>query len=398
MNVTIERAGAAGYRTPLLALPLFEGEAAPADLVPNAPADFRGKAGESLVVYPGTGAERVLLVGLGKRGDLKAEMLRRAAGTAAKQAQRLKLSDFAIALGAELLGSGKVAPAGAACAVAEGAVLGGYRFTEMKTQPAEGEQPPVQLERAVVLVAPDAPDAPDAPGGGTLDEAVRTGAIVARAENLARTLGNLPGNRATPTYLAETAQRIAGERGMTCTVLGRKELEAEGMKALLAVAQGTAQEPKLIVVEHRGGAEGEKPLVLVGKGLTFDAGGISIKPAAGMEDMKFDMSGGGAVIGAMQAIAELGIKANVIGVVPSSENLLGAAAMKPGDVIGSHLGKTIEVVNTDAEGRLILVDALSYVRRFEPAAVVDAATLTGACVIALGHQASAVMGNDDALV
>jgi leucyl aminopeptidase len=319
-------------------------------------------------------------------------MLRRAAGTAAKQAQRLKLSDFAIALGGELLGSDKVAPADAARAVAEGAVLGGYRFSEMKTQPAEGEEPPVRLERAVVLVAPDAA------GGEALEDAVRTGAIVARAENVARTLGNLPGNRATPTYLAETAQRIAGERGMTCTVLGRKELEAEGMKALLAVAQGSAQEPKLIVLEHRGGAKGEQPLVLVGKGLTFDAGGISIKPAAGMEDMKFDMSGGGAVIGAMQAVAELGVKANVIGVVPSSENLLGAAAMKPGDIIGSHFGKTIEVVNTDAEGRLILVDALSYVRRFEPAAVVDAATLTGACVIALGHQASAVRGNDDALV
>jgi leucyl aminopeptidase len=170
------------------------------------------------------------------------------------------------------------------------------------------------------------------------------------------------------------------------------------MGALLAVARGSDEEPRLMVLEHRGGAEGEKPLVLVGKGLTFDAGGISIKPAAGMEDMKFDMCGGAAVLGAMQAIGELGVKANVVGIVPSSENLLGAKAMKPGDIFRAASGKTIEVVNTDAEGRLILADALHYAKRFDPAAVVDAATLTGACVVALGHQASAVMGNDDALV
>jgi hypothetical protein len=208
---------------------------------------------------------------------------------------------------------------------------------------------------------------------------------MARGQNLARELGNLPGNVATPTYLAETAERIAREHGMKVTVLGREELRAEGLQALLAVAQGSEQEPL-----HRPGAprrrRGAKPLVLVGKGLTFDAGGISIKPAQGMEEMKFDMCGGAAVLGAMQAIGELKVKANVVGIVPASENLLSGAAMKPGDVIRSHLGKTIEVINTDAEGRLILADALSYARRFEPAAVLDAATLTGACVIALGHR------------
>jgi leucyl aminopeptidase len=224
------------------------------------------------------------------------------------------------------------------------------------------------------------------------------GEIVARADTLARDLGNQPGNVATPTYLAETAERMGRERGLKVTVLGRAELEEEGMGALLAVAAGSEQEPRLIVMEHRGGGDDDKPLVLIGKGLTFDAGGISIKPAAGMEDMKFDMCGGAATIAAMQAVAELGIAANVIGIVPSSENLLGGAAMKPGDVFRTHLGKTIEVVNTDAEGRLILADALSYARRYEPAAVVDCATLTGACVVALGHQASGLMGNDDALV
>jgi leucyl aminopeptidase len=170
------------------------------------------------------------------------------------------------------------------------------------------------------------------------------------------------------------------------------------MRALLAVAQGSDQEPRLIVLEHRGGTEGAQPLVIVGKGVTFDAGGISIKPAANMEEMKFDMSGAGATLAAMQAIAELGLRANVVGIVPATENLLSGSAMRPGDILRTHLGKTVEIVNTDAEGRLILADALSYARRFDPAAVVDAATLTGACVVALGHVAAGMFGNDEALV
>ncbi|HWK89414.1 MAG TPA: leucyl aminopeptidase, partial [Longimicrobium sp.] len=261
---------------------------------------------------------------------------------------------------------------------------------EMKT-PKPDAPPPVELAEAALLLGGGADEAAAAEGA-------RVGEVLARAANLARTLANLPGNVATPGFLADTACVIAGERGMTATILGPHEMRAEGMHALLAVAAGSDQEPRFIVLEHRGGGEGEKPLVIVGKGLTFDAGGISIKPAQGMEDMKFDMGGGAATIGAMQAIAELGVKANVVGIVPSSENLLGGSAMKPGDVIGSHLGKTIEVVNTDAEGRLILADALSYARRFDPAAVLDAATLTGACVIALGHAATGVMGTDQALV
>jgi leucyl aminopeptidase len=186
--------------------------------------------------------------------------------------------------------------------------------------------------------------------------------------------------------------------GLKVTVLGPREMESEGMGALLAVAQGSDQEPRLIVVEHRGGKKKDPPLVLVGKGLTFDAGGISIKPSSGMEEMKFDMSGGAAVLGAMKAIAELEVPMNVIGIVPSSENLLNGSAVKPGDVIRTREGKTVEVINTDAEGRLILSDALSYGQTFQPAAMVDCATLTGACVIALGHVASAVLGNDETLV
>jgi leucyl aminopeptidase len=198
--------------------------------------------------------------------------------------------------------------------------------------------------------------------------------------------------------LAGEAVRLGEERGLVVTILGPKEMEEEGMGALLAVAQGTEEEPRFIVLEHRGGADDQAPLVLVGKGLTFDAGGISIKPASGMEQMKFDMSGGAAVLGALQAVAEMQLPLNVVGIVPSSENLLSGRAVKPGDVVRTREGKTVEVVNTDAEGRLILADALSYAQRYRPGAIVDCATLTGACVVALGHVASAVLGTDDTLV
>ncbi|MDX1494460.1 MAG: leucyl aminopeptidase, partial [Longimicrobiales bacterium] len=182
------------------------------------------------------------------------------------------------------------------------------------------------------------------------------------------------------------------------TIFDEDRMRQEGMHSLLSVSRGSAEEARLIILEHKGGAEGEPPLILVGKGLTFDAGGISLKPPAGMEDMKFDMSGGAAVLGAMQTVAELGLKANVVGIVPSSENLPSGTATKPGDVIQSLAGKTIEVINTDAEGRLILADALAWGARMKPAAMVDCATLTGSVIIALGHHAAAVMGNDDGLV
>jgi leucyl aminopeptidase len=388
MKISVRRADAAAPSVPLLVVPVAEGEAPDAALGAEAAAahargDFRGKEGESALVYPQSGPERLLLVGAGKAEALTAEKLRRLGGTVAKQAARLRAAEAALVLPAS-----SVPPRDAARAAAEGAVLGAYTFTELKAR-ADDAPAPVELAALTLVVQGDEEAA---------SEGARLGEIAARGENLARTLGNLPGNVATPSYLAQTAERIGREHGMRVTVLGPEEMEREGMGALLAVARGTDEEPRFIVLEHRGGAEGDRPVVLVGKGLTFDAGGISIKPAQGMEDMKFDMCGGAGVLGAMQAIGELGVKLNVVGIVPSSENLLGGRAMKPGDVFRAHSGKTIEVVNTDAEGRLILADALSYARRFDPVAVVDAATLTGACVIALGHQATAVMGNDDALV
>ena len=405
MKITVARAGSAAPGTPLLAVALAEGDAPLAGLAAalderlggqiaalRTRGDLRGKEGETLLLFPAPGGgrekgpERVLLVGLGKAGEATSERLRRVGGAAARQAAKSRAGSLSILLPAGL----PVSAAEAARALAEGVVLGSYTFTELKSRAPDAPEP-VALESAELLLE-------DEDGLKEAKEGARVGEIVARAETVARRLGNLPGNVATPTYLATEAERIAGERGLKVTVLGPAEMREEGMGALLAVAAGSEEEPRLIVLEHRGGKRGDKPLVLVGKGLTFDAGGISIKPAAGMEEMKFDMCGGAAVLGAMQAIAELKVKANVIGIVPSSENLLGGGAMKPGDILRTHLGKTVEVVNTDAEGRLILADALSYARRFDPAAVVDAATLTGACVVALGHQASGVMGSDEALV
>ena len=377
MKVRVAGEAAENFETPLLAIPIFENETESLPAAVRELGDFRGKPDETLLTHAPDGfrARRVMFVGLGPRERITAERVRRAAGSASKQASKVRCERLAFAVPS--------GPSEHSRAAAEGAVLGAYRFSEMKAPPKD-EPAPVELAEIVLL------------GGDA--EAARVGEILARAENLARTLGNLPPNVCTPAHLAETAQRIAAERGLACTVLGPAELKQEGMGALLAVAQGSAQEPRLIVLEHRGGGEGEPPLALVGKGLTFDAGGISIKPAQSMEDMKFDMCGGAAVLAAMQAVGELQVRCNVVGLVPASENLLGSAAMRPGDILRTHAGKSVEVVNTDAEGRLILADALSYLRRFEPAACVDAATLTGACVIGLGHHATGAMGNDEAVL
>ena len=396
MNIhLVSSVGSAGDAIPLLAVPVFETDAGaepvlPADLVAAVSdsylaEDLKSKLGESVVAYNGgeAGPERVLLLGAGKSSDLDAETLRRWAGSAVRVAESIGVEGVGVYL-AGLVGIDMLT---AAQVVADGAVLAGWRFTEMKSA-TEGDPPEV----TALTVMADPEDLDEAGRGA------RVGQIIGRASNFTRTLQSRPGNVATPTHLADEATRMAGERGLDVTVLGPDELRAENMHALLAVAQGSDEEPRLIVLRHNGGDEGAAPLVLVGKGLTFDAGGISIKPAAGMQDMIFDMSGGAAVIGAMQAVAELKIPLNVVGIVPSSENLLNGSAMKPGDIIQSREGKTIEVVNTDAEGRLILADALSYAQDLKPAAIVDCATLTGSVVVALGHHAAAVMGTDADLV
>ncbi|MDH3270480.1 MAG: leucyl aminopeptidase [Gemmatimonadota bacterium] len=346
--------------------------------------DMRGRDGDEVVLFgAGSGPERVVLLGVGKTEEVDAEKIRRFAGRAVRAAERLRVEGVALMID----GLGAVEEETAAQAAAEGAGLAAWRFTELKAP--EEEDPPTQVTAADVLGTGDR----DALARGTV-----AGAAIARGVNLTRTLQERPGNVATPTHLADEATRMAASVGLEVTVFDEGRMLEEGMHALLSVSRGSAEEARFIVLRHDGGAEGDPPFVLVGKGLTFDAGGISLKPPTGMEEMKYDMSGGAAVIGAMQVIAELGVRANVVGIVPSSENLPSGTATKPGDVIQSLAGKSIEVINTDAEGRLILADALAWGARLQPAAMVDCATLTGSVIIALGHHAAAVLGNDDVLV
>ena len=234
-------------------------------------------------------------------------------------------------------------------------------------------------------------------GAAQAREGLRRGRAIAAGVELARECANRPGNHCTPTYLAEQALALQRDHGLKVEVLERKDVARLGMGAFLAVAQGSAEPPKFIVMRWNGGRKGQAPVVLVGKGITFDTGGISIKPAAEMDEMKFDMGGAASVLGALRAVAELGAKVNVVGIIPACENMPGGRAVKPGDVVTSMSGQTIEILNTDAEGRLILCDALTYAKRFKPRAVVDVATLTGACVIALGHHRTGLFSTDDAL-
>jgi leucyl aminopeptidase len=341
--------------------------------------DFRG-ARDEIFLLPGgsTGPQRVLLVGLGKPTNMVGA-LRRAASVASRHAR--KIGAPSLAFFPEDQSEAVIE------AVAVGLSMGAWEYTTTRSAPPEDERK-ATLESAQILVTDE----------NSANGAVQRGGAIGAGINLARQLGMLPGNICTPDYLADTARDIAKRRGMSVTVLGRAEMKAEKMGSFLAVAQGTPQDPKLIALEYRKGPEGSKPIVLIGKGLCFDSGGISIKPAQGMEAMKFDMCGAAGVLGAMDTIGALELPINVVGLVGSTTNMPSGEAMNPGDVVQSHLGKFIEIVNTDAEGRLVLADVLSYARRFDPAAVIDAATLTGACVVALGHTASGVFGNDQSLI
>jgi leucyl aminopeptidase len=369
----------------LLAVALYKGES-PRDLGEDAErvvsgGDFSGKTGETALLYGQDGpAPRLLLVGLGERDLFTLEKLRRAAATVARRARALKLQSAAFSLPA--LPDSTIKEI--ARTVAEGARLGLYRFDRHKSAAEDHD-----LE-TFWLVADE----------GELDEAAEgaeLGSRVAEGAVLARDLANEPSNVATPEYLAQMARAIAEKYGMELEVLDRAGIEEEGLTGLSTVGRSASNEPYFIVLEHRGGGD-SAPIVIIGKAVTFDSGGISIKPSAGMEDMKFDMSGGAAVLGAMEAAGALDLPLNVVALVPATENLPGGDAFKPGDVLRMHSGKTVEIVTTDAEGRLILADALSYARRYEPSAVVNCATLTGACVVALGDHASGLMGNDEDLI
>jgi leucyl aminopeptidase len=342
--------------------------------------DFRGGRDESLYLSgAATGPARLLLVGMGESTD-RAGALRRAGAIAARQAGRLGAGALAVYAGATTASEVE--------ALAIGLAVGAWDYTDTKSAPPEADRrAPLTTAH---IVAADA---------GALRQGIASGLAIAEGHGLARTLAMMPGNLCTPEVLAQTGRDIGARHGMTVSVLGRAEMQALGMGSFLCVAQGAPQEdPKLIAIEYHGGAKGPAPVVLVGKGLCFDSGGISIKPSQGMEWMKFDMCGAAGVLGAMEAIGRLALKVNVVGLVGSTTNMPSGTAVKPGDVVRSMSGKYIEIINTDAEGRLVLADVLSYARQYNPAAVIDAATLTGACVIALGHTATGVMGNDAALV
>jgi leucyl aminopeptidase len=332
--------------------------------------DVKGKSGEAHTFY--VDGKRVLLLGLGKKDKFDASAIRVAAGKSSRTAISKKVNSVAV----ECFCSGQ----DSCQSMGEGIVLGSYQFLDYKTKSKDN----FELKSATVL--------------GCDGDSVAKGAAIGNAVCFARDLANHPGNVTTPSRLAEAAGEIAQEGGMNLTVFDRKEFTEMGMGGLAGVAQGTDEPPKFIILEYSNGGD-EKPKVLVGKGLTFDAGGISIKPAGKMDAMKFDMCGSAVVLGIFKALAALKPKMNVVGIVPSTENLLGGKAYKPGDILKAYNGKTIEVLNTDAEGRLILADGLSYAsKHYDPEFILDFATLTGAVLIALGHLATGIMGTDDDLV
>ncbi|MCG6965622.1 MAG: leucyl aminopeptidase [Chromatiaceae bacterium] len=349
--------------------------------------DFSADSGQLQMLYEprDCAAVRILLVGLGDQKEFSARQYGLALVPAFQTLEKSGAADCLVLLPTAAEDDSTYRLVREAVNAAETAV---YHFDQCKSEKKPSKRP---LRRVDFLVHTRVQL-----NAGT--RAAEHGRAIGIGSRLARDLANLPGNICTPSYLAGQAQALArGRRKLKATVLGEKEMEKLGMGALLSVSRGSRQPAKLIVLEYKGGKPGAKPVALVGKGLTFDAGGISIKPAANMDEMKYDMCGGASVLGALAACVELDLPINVVGIVPSSENLPDGDANKPGDIVTSMSGQTIEILNTDAEGRLILCDALTYTERFEPAAVIDIATLTGACVIALGDQASGLMSTDDGL-
>jgi leucyl aminopeptidase len=378
MQVETRQVDVAEVEADLLVVGLHQGAQLPAGLADAAgAADAKGAYRRMTTIHPEK-PRRALVVGLGKPEDMDAERARVAAALAAQEAARLEAKSLAWLLP----GSGD--DAAVAEGVVTGTILGSYRFDQFRTPDPDDPAPP-RIESLTLIGAADVAAAA---------EAAR---VCAEAQNRARDLQNLPSNVATPSYLGRRAREIASAHPSVSTeVLGRDEMIAKEMGGLIAVSQGSAEEPQLIVLRYEGGGSG--PTVgIVGKGVTFDTGGISIKPSAGMQDMKMDMSGAAAVLQTVAAIAELELPVNLIAVIPSTENMPSGTAIKPGDIITQYNGKTVEVNNTDAEGRLILADALAYAVQLGAERVIDVATLTGAVLIALGSTYAALISNDDDL-
>jgi leucyl aminopeptidase len=346
---------------------------------------FKGGLKTSSLLYTNGAikAHCVLMVGLGPRDELTVERVRQAAGHAVQQAREIGLKTVTFSIAAD-------APVEWVQAVTEASQLALYEFKQYKTE-SDDEDENKAIE--VITFLPES-----AENESEVERAVQLGQTIADGTKLARDLSNQPGNYLTPTQLAETAQAVASETKIRCTVFDKPMLKEKGFGALLAVGQGSAQDPRFIILEYIPEGEGHDTVVFVGKGITFDTGGISIKPGEGMDEMKHDMSGAAAVIGTMKVIGQLKPNVHVVGVVPAAENMPSATAIKPGDVVTSYGGKTIEILNTDAEGRLVLADALGWVAQYNPKGVVDLATLTGACLVTFGHGVAGAMGTDSALM
>jgi len=348
--------------------------------------EFSGRAKETRLLHNAAakGPRRVLLVGLGKESGFEVEGFRRASGAAALAARDAKAGEMTAVLPASTAATAEVL----AAAFVEGTALACYRYLSHKTgEDAEDRHP---LSKVTILAAnPDERAA--------LDRGVAFGRVLADAGVYARDVGNTPGNEGTPTFLAARAKEIAAESGMKLTVFDRADMVREGMGGILSVAQGTEEPPKFIILEHNADRTDLPAYCLVGKGVTFDSGGISIKPGADMHEMKFDKCGAVAVLATMRAVGRLKLPLRIVGICPATENLPSGRAYKPGDVVKSLGGRTIEILNTDAEGRMLLVDGITWAKRMNPKCIVDLATLTGACVVALGDACSGLFSTDDSL-
>ncbi|MHC4742793.1 MAG: leucyl aminopeptidase [Planctomycetota bacterium] len=394
----------AGIKTDMLVAGCFSDEKAPAALVKQLDrkigggikrlkelGDFKGEDGSSAIVYGDAkvGAKRILLVGLGEKKKASLDTVRKAAAIAAKKAVGLKVGSAALALHGAL--AGRLGLEALGRALAEGTYFGSYRYDEYVTQAKNG-----RLKSLKVAVIDS-----DAAKIKKLAAGLKCGIAVGKAQSYARTIANRPGNVINPPSLAKEARKLAaGLKNVTCTVFDEKQLKAKGMGGVLAVGSGSKTGPRFIVLKYKGGpkAAGKPTVGLVGKAVTFDSGGISIKPSANMDQMKLDKSGGIAVLGAVKAIAELKLPVNVYGIIPSAENMPGGSSYRPGDIVTTYSGKTVEVLNTDAEGRMILCDGLAWGVKQKCDVLIDVATLTGACMVALGKYKAGLFGNDDKLI
>jgi leucyl aminopeptidase len=354
--------------------------------------DFKATEGNNAIIYGNetTGAQRILLIGLGEKKKATLDTVRKAASNAAKKAVDTKIDTISLALHKAFGRRFDLSTMGKA--MAEGAYFGSYRYDEFVTENENGRSDSLKVE----IIDSDSAIIKK------LNKGLSVGAAIGKAQSYARTLANRPANVINPVKLAAAAKKLAsGSKGLSCTVFDEKQLAAKGMGGILAVGSGSQNKPRFIILKNKPSittASRQPTIALVGKAITFDSGGISIKPAANMDQMKLDKTGGIAVLATMKAVAELGLPINVYGIIPSAENLPSGSSYRPGDIITTFSGKTVEVQNTDAEGRMLLCDAISYAAKQKCDIIIDIATLTGACMVALGKYMAGLMSNDDKLI